>query len=363
MSPEERKSRLNYKLLKTLGLSKKRLLVNDPLFFYQLLLPLCRSDRSDIPNDPRKSYYSEVMRWTQSYAHDIGLGGSYGHRFKEVMIPELVHFDGILIRDGLLGGSTDGAIYRRWQTKSPAFDPDTSSSLTHTRFLQLKRTLKLNDNKTAKKKGEKGYEPAYKYDFIFDVVCHNVRAITETASLDLCGDESSWAHQGWGEPGAGIIARIMNKPGITKGGQTVLLVDAYRCRPYSYLHRHKLHRKINDWNAAGPKEVRLIMEKIAPFIAGGGSERVLWKSKPHSTWDNHFNGCQILNWLGEEGYAATMTCRRNRLPKNVPPKYFHTEKTANGDKVARVARFQNPISAVKIQKKAWLLPTISTRSV
>ncbi|KAG7337868.1 hypothetical protein IV203_017745 [Nitzschia inconspicua] len=303
------------------------------------------------------------MRWTQSYAHDIGLGGSYGHRFKEVMIPELVHFDGILIRDGLLGGSTDGAIYRRWQTKSPAFDPDTSSSLTHTRFLQLKRTLKLNDNKTAKKKGEKGYEPAYKYDFIFDVVCHNVRAITETASLDLCGDESSWAHQGWGEPGAGIIARIMNKPGITKGGQTVLLVDAYRCRPYSYLHRHKLHRKINDWNAAGPKEVRLIMEKIAPFIAGGGSERVLWKSKPHSTWDNHFSGCQILNWLGEEGYAATMTCRRNRLPKNVPPKYFHTEKTANGDKVARVARFQNPISAVKIQKKAWLLPTISTRSV
>ncbi|KAG7349516.1 hypothetical protein IV203_012113 [Nitzschia inconspicua] len=53
------------------------------------------------------------------------------------------------------------------------------------------------------------------------------------------------------------------------------------------------------------------MEKIAPFIAGGGSERVLWKSKLHSTWDNHFSGCQILNC-----YATTMTCRRNRLPKN-----------------------------------------------
>ncbi|KAG7337431.1 hypothetical protein IV203_034509 [Nitzschia inconspicua] len=181
-------------------------------------------DRSEEPNDPRKSYYPEVMRWTKNYAHHIGLGGSYGHRFKEVMIPELVHFDGILIRDGVLGGSTDGAIYRRWQTKSPAFDPDTSSSLTHTRFLQLKRTLKFNDIN----------------------VCHNVRGITETASLDLCGDKSSCSHQGWGETGAGIIARILNKPGITKGGQTVLLVDA-------------------------------------PFIAG---------------------------------YAATMTCRRNRLPKN-----------------------------------------------
>ncbi|KAG7349515.1 hypothetical protein IV203_012112 [Nitzschia inconspicua] len=133
------------------------------------------------------------------------------HRFKEVIISELVHFDGILIRDGLLGGSTDGAIYRRWQNKSPAFDPDTSSSLTHTRFLQLKRTLKLNDNKTAKKKGEEGYKPAYKYGFIFDVVCHNVLVITETASLDLCGDESSWAHQGWGESGAGIIARIQKE--------------------------------------------------------------------------------------------------------------------------------------------------------
>ncbi|KAG7366540.1 hypothetical protein IV203_029210 [Nitzschia inconspicua] len=104
------------------------------------------------------------MRWTQSYAHDIGLGGSYGHHFKEVMIPQLVHFDGILIRDG------------------------------------LKQTLKLNDNKTVKKKGEEGYEPAYKYDFIFDVVCHNVRVITDTASLDLCGNELSWAHQGWEEP-------------------------------------------------------------------------------------------------------------------------------------------------------------------
>jgi hypothetical protein len=57
ISPVDRQSRLNYKLLKELGLTKRRLLVHDPLFFYQLLLPICRTDRSDIPNDPRKSYY------------------------------------------------------------------------------------------------------------------------------------------------------------------------------------------------------------------------------------------------------------------------------------------------------------------
>jgi len=94
-----------------------------------------------------------------------------------------------------------------------------------------------------------------------------------------------------------------------------LVVDAYRWRPYAYIHRHKCHKGYDGWNKQGPVEVRMIMEAIAPFVAGGeGGERVLWTSKPHTTWDNHFSGCQVLDWLGHEGFGATMTCRRDRLP-------------------------------------------------
>ena len=51
------------------------------------------------------------------YAYGIGLGGSYGHEFDTITVPELVHFDGILIKDGVKGGS-GGALYRRWQACS-----------------------------------------------------------------------------------------------------------------------------------------------------------------------------------------------------------------------------------------------------
>ncbi|KAG7338382.1 hypothetical protein IV203_011054 [Nitzschia inconspicua] len=90
------------------------------------------------------------MTWSQSYPTKLGLGGSYGHKFKEVMIPELVRFDGALIRDGLLGGATDGAIYRRWKPDDAGYDQYIGASLTHTRFLQLKRVWKLNDNQLRK---------------------------------------------------------------------------------------------------------------------------------------------------------------------------------------------------------------------
>lgn len=81
------------------------------------------------------------------------------------------------------------------------YDQYIGASLTHTRFLQLKRVWKLNDNQQAKKRGEEGYDPAYKYDYIFNAIIHNVRAISERASLDLCGDETTWGQQGYGEKG------------------------------------------------------------------------------------------------------------------------------------------------------------------
>ena len=43
-----------------------------------------------------------------------------------------------------------------------------------------------------------------------------------------------------------------------------------------------------------------------------------------------------------------MTCRRDRLPSSVPGEFMCKRKTAPGDKRARVARFNEPITIVKI---------------
>ena len=103
--PKERKGRLDYELLKKLGLTKSRLMKNDALFFFQLLLPFCDTTKSGIDDDPRMSFYADVERFTQKYAATLGVGGSYGHQFNPVKIFELVRFDMCLIRDGVHGGS------------------------------------------------------------------------------------------------------------------------------------------------------------------------------------------------------------------------------------------------------------------
>ena len=52
--------------------------------------------------------------------------------------------------------------------------------------------FKLNDNITTKKKGEDGYDPCGKYEMIWDVMCHNMNALIETAEKDVTIDETSW---------------------------------------------------------------------------------------------------------------------------------------------------------------------------
>ena len=32
-----------------------------------------------------------------------------------------------------------------------------------------------------------------------------------------------WSHQEWGEPKSGMVRRIINKPGMSNGGQVVLV--------------------------------------------------------------------------------------------------------------------------------------------
>ncbi|KAG7374853.1 hypothetical protein IV203_013948 [Nitzschia inconspicua] len=110
-----------------------------------------------------------------------------------------------------------------------------------------------------------------------------------------------------------------------------------------------MHKGWPEWSKKQvPTEVHSLMETISAYVDGGAALPVLWTSKPHTTWDNHFSGDEVMNWLGTNGYSATMTCRRDRLPSDIPRHFLHHEKTDPGSKPAKCARFSQPVIAVKV---------------
>jgi hypothetical protein len=80
----------------------------------------------------------------------------------------------------------------------------------------------------------------------------NTNAITKKAELDLCGNETTCGHGGFGEAGSGILARRQGKPGVTFGRQTVIISDVHRNQIRDCTHRHKVWKTkklnpIEDW--------------------------------------------------------------------------------------------------------------------
>ena len=338
----------------------------DALFFFQLLLPICDPAQSGVVADPRKGFYHEVAAMSNSYAvTDSRVGFDYGHSFELTHAAELLRWDGVTVMDGVRGGSK-GAILRRFDNDSEntAYCPYITRAFTKQRWLMLKRFYKLCFNRDAKKKGEPGYNPAYKYDFIFDTIISNVNAVTKYACLDLCGDETTYAHEGYGEKDTSLVARILNKPGVTRGGQIVIVCDVDRIRPRAYLHRHKCH--VKDFKYQGPNEVKHLLDRLDPLIIDMDNlnppGRGIFRSKPHITFDNFFSGEDIATYVANKGYGMTTTLRRDRIPKGLPSSCLHVKKTAPHDKRAKVAKFLQPIVAVKKVSDDILLQLTSFQS-
>lgn len=112
---------------------------------------------------------------------------TYGHSYKSTVPSELIGWDGVSVMDGVQGGSGGAVIC--WFDKHPgntSYCEYIDSSMTKTQWLELKRVYKLCNNREAKKKGEEGYSPAYKYGYFYDMLVHNVNAITKHARLDIC---------------------------------------------------------------------------------------------------------------------------------------------------------------------------------
>ena len=175
------------------------------------------------------------------YAIASGYNSAYGHKFDNPTLEELVRFDGVVIRDGVKGGS-QGAMHRRWM-EGALYDEVIFKSLNYTRWLQMKRTYKLCNNSVAAKKGQPNYNPAYKFDYLFETLCYNCNLFKDVAELDICGDEMSWANGGFGEAGAMLVFRVLGKPKVQRGGQIVFIVDASRPHPRVYIHRHGCHKQ------------------------------------------------------------------------------------------------------------------------
>ncbi|CAJ1953548.1 unnamed protein product [Cylindrotheca closterium] len=363
MFPESRKGCLSVATLKLLGLTKSRMDGDDALFFYQLLYPICDPKRSGVAKDPREAYYFDVETFTRKYAASLEYGGSYGQTIKPVLAAELLKFHGIMVRDGVHGGSR-GAVYRLWDPTCSCYDKDVVNALSLYRFRQIKRIIKLNDNAKSKPRGHELYDPAHKYDMAYRVVVANCNSLTLYAESDLCCDEMTWKFMGYGE--GGVVRRIVGKPGVTKGGQVVMTSDASCCRPRAYVHRHTLHHRPTGFAKQGPNEVRMIVEKLDCLISKEDGDGKIFREKPHITLDNFFSGDETLDHLGELGFAATMTSRRDRLPAGVPKHHFHHEKGPVDDR-SKAARFIHPITCVKKfpqdgEKKAYTRTHVSFQS-
>jgi hypothetical protein len=102
--------------------------------------------------------------------------------------------------------------------------------------------------------------------------------------------------------------------------------------------------------ATGPAEVKRFMDMITPLVIGttkdpADKRKQIFSDCMHIAMDNIFSGDEVLRYLGEGGWKETMTCRR--LPKSVPRKYFNFTKAAPVNARSKVARFEQPIIAVK----------------
>ena len=379
IKPASRQGCLDVDILKKHGLTAERVR-NDPLWFFQMLFPLFHTNNSPVESDNRIPFFTQMTWYTHIYAAERGASLGFGHQWVPPDVAEMVKWTAVPIRHGSLDGSP-GSLNCRWKRNDPRYDGVLAEAMQYSRYRQIKRYMKLNNNATEKPRTSVDFDPCNKYDLIFKVLCHNMNYCTRDADLDVAVDESTWGFAGYsGEAGW----RLMNKP-VSKGGQTTMLYDVSRCYPRHYLHRHKLmdKRRPVGFNQEGPAEIVCMVDAIEKLIkkpdlpatndGNNGNEpdeydendddddeeiphpsgkllkykkKRIFSRAPHIVADNYFSGEHVLDYVGRKGFGMTGTIRRDRIPKLIKP-YVHHTKVTNYDQKSRMMRFQNPIVAVK----------------
>ena len=130
---------------------------------------------------------------------------------------ELVRFNRILVRDGIIGGS-NGDFYGQWNPNLPMYSPEISQSMTLTRFGEIKSSIKLYNKNAENSRDQEGYKPAYKFDLPYKSLVANTNAISVKDDENPVIDDSSWPHFGYGEAESGICGRLSQNNKFAKVG-------------------------------------------------------------------------------------------------------------------------------------------------
>ena len=85
-----------------------------------------------------------------------------------------------------------------------------------------------------------------------------------------------------------------------------------------------------------------------------GGTRKVFREKPHKTRDKYFSGDIVMDWLGQNGFGATMTCWSGRLTSGAKKQYLHKKKTDTKAQ-SKAAQSNQPINMVKVVPAVGLL--------
>lgn len=179
------------------------------------------------------------------------IGVAYVHALPRPTVDDFIESDSVVIRD-TIHGRGEGTIYLRCHNCTNDNDL-LKNVITTTRRYEMKIIYKLCNNSTTSKWGE------YKYDNVYNNIINQ-------ACLDLTVDDTTWGPAGYGKADSGITGWIMNKPGILKGGQTIIISDINIIRPKAYIHRYTLYEIPNDWTLTGQCETRYIIEELTALV-------------------------------------------------------------------------------------------------
>ena len=106
--------------------------------------------------------------------------------------------------------------------------------------------------------------------------------LTKESYIYLCGENTIWDTASYGEAGSGVTGRLKNNPGVTKGGQTVLLVNLNNISLCAYIRRHKLHSNPPGCTVMGNIELNNHIEGLNPMIQKIGGKREFSKFSQHN---------------------------------------------------------------------------------
>ena len=129
-------------------------------------------------------------------------------RVREAATDMISLWYGVLLRNGALEGKP-AMLFNRWKEHDPLYNHVIAENINLQQWHQIKRYFKLIMEIEEKKRGDAGYDPCVKYDYIYRCLVHNMNYVTECANLDSTIDETTWEFSGLS---SNVEWRLMNKP-------------------------------------------------------------------------------------------------------------------------------------------------------